>query len=116
MTKKKPKPTPRMTDEQLKEFVMGYCNGQIFTSSMLGSQLEHLGRLVFMPLGFGALEDIDPATIGLIWEWKNAPGQVPRSINGFPMFTSCRLMHDLDLARAQKAIDVEMERRKEVKV
>lgn len=106
-----------MSDEDLLAFVMGYCDGRVFTSAMLGSQLAQLGHVVFIPLALGAADGLDPTTLGLIWEWRDADGQVPgRAINGFPMFTSCRIMHKLDVARAQVAIDAEMKRRKEVKL
>ena len=49
---------------------------------------------VFMPLIFGALRDWteeEVSQIGIIWEYLSAAG--PLSVNGQPMFLSCRIMH-----------------------
>lgn len=50
--------------------------------------------------------------LGIIWEIMEGKNTAPRSINGMPMFFSCRFMSKDVLARASAAIDREMEHRK----
>lgn len=102
----------RMTDDELREFVIGYCDGRVFTSDDVGKGQAHLMHYVFMTLVFMD-EPLHPDT-GLLWEWIREAG--PRGINGMPMFTSHRAMHKDDWERAKKAIVAELERRKEIKV
>lgn len=101
-----------MSDAELKAFVMGFCDGQIFTNSMV--EANGLLHLVFMPLALGGLEGVDLEDLGCIWEWMKEAG--PRSINGYPIFFGCRLMNKADTARAQAAIDKEMKRRQQVEI
>lgn len=128
---KKPRPRkkdlPAMSDDELREFVMGYCDGKIFTANDIPSvripkptqeEIERSARdmgLVFVPLALGAMEKIaHPSQVGTFWEWtKDA---MPRSINGMPMFFSLRVMYKPDWIRACRAIKREMNRRKRVKV
>lgn len=58
--------------------------------------------------------------LGLLWEStvgeKGERTAMPRGINGFPMFISCKLMHKEDLTRVQVAIQRELEHRKTLEV
>ena len=107
----------RMSDEDLKEFVLDYCDRRIFTDQHITSGRVRDVGMVFMVLGLGAgagmrKEDIDQ--VGLIWEHMSKAG--PRAINGMPTFLSARLMHKDDWERARKAIKRELDRRKEIEV
>jgi hypothetical protein len=103
-----------MTKEGLREFVMGLCDGRIFSSMQIPMvDWESSLHLVFMPLAFGVTKDMseeDISQIGGVWEWLSEAG--PRSINGYPSFFSCRFLHKDDLEIARKAYEREMERRK----
>jgi len=116
-TKKKPWP-PAMTDEELKEFVLGVVDGKIFTSRHIPiNVLEKMLHLIFMPLGLGGLKEVskkDIKNIGAFWEWTSKC--MTMGINGYPMFTSCRAITKKDWARAAFAIEKEEKRRKELKV
>jgi len=103
------RPYHRLSDDDLKEFVLGFCDGKIFTNRHV-RQAETV-PLVFMPI---ALSNEDFTDIALVWEWLDAAG--PRSINGYPTFISCRLMHEDDWERAWKAIKIERKRRDEIVV
>ena len=112
---------PRMTDEALKDFVIRFCNGSIFTSLDIEARGyikdPRMVSMVFMPLAFGGLKDLpkdELNKIGLIWEDMSQAG--PRAINGMPIFMSCGLMHIEDWERARKAIKTEMERREAIEV
>lgn len=108
------KPPPHMTDDQLREFVLGCCDDKIFTSFHVHEEPTDVLKLVFMPIAFGALKTIKLDELGCIWEWWIQAGQ--RSINGYPSFFSMRVMHKDDWERAHKAIDAELTRRQTVVV
>lgn len=105
----------RMTDDKLKEFVLGLCDGKVFTSEHCNSPDDI--RRVFMVVGLGGLSNIPQEqlqNVGILWEWLDKAG--PRSINGMPMFLSVRLMHKEDWARAVVAYKKEMDRRDQITV
>jgi hypothetical protein len=110
---------PDTSEEDLKAFVMGVCNNDIFTDRHMSEhEAQHIG-MVFMPLSLGGLSHPHmPKTylesLGCIWEWNKDAG--PRSVNGMPCFFSMRLMNKTDAERAFKAIHEELERRKEIKI
>jgi hypothetical protein len=104
-----------MTDDQLKQFVLDYCDGKIFTSNQIRNP-NSVG-FVFMPLIMGALEgytEEERGKIAMAWEHLSKAG--PRSINGMPMFASCHLMHKEDLDVVAPAITKELERRKNIEL
>ena len=61
----------------------------------------------------GFFEGFD-GSLGLVYEYYSAAG--PRCVNGMPMFTSHRIMHKLDVQRADPIIQREVERRKNFKI
>jgi hypothetical protein len=105
----------RMTDEELASFVMDFCDGKLFTSHGLS---ESIFPMVFMPVALGCFSDWKEAhlkQIGLLWEPLDSKNILPRSINGYPMFTGFRVMRVEDWERASKAINRELGRRQEAK-
>ena len=110
---------PKMTDEQMKEFVLDYCSGNVFTSADVMAQDssgDMLG-MVFMILGMGALSQLSEDEIndiGIIWEHMSKAG--PRAVNGMPMFMSFHIMGKEDWERARTAINKELKRREEIEV
>ena len=56
----------RMTDDELREFVLAWCDGRVFSDRQVP---ESLLRMVFMPLGFMDLSGLDVSNIRLIWEF-----------------------------------------------
>ncbi len=105
----------RCSDDELREFVVGWCDGRIFCSAELPTP-DLLGS-VFMPLALGALQEWTREEIGLIgvvWEYRREAG--PLAVNGQPVFFSCRLMHRDDWERARRAIDRELERRRTIEL
>lgn len=109
---------PRMTDAQLKKFVLGFCDGHIVCSAHPAFTKDPtLLRMVFltlslMPPGLQYKEEA-LKQIGLIWEYVREAG--PRSINEMPSFLSHRLMHVDDWERARLAINAELDRRGNIK-
>jgi hypothetical protein len=109
----------RMSDEALREFICGYCDGQIFTSAQIpDSSMSHL-PVIFMPLALGVFREHTEKEIeercqeiGVFWEWMSKRG--PMAINGMPTFFSCHIMHVEDWKRARVAINAELERRKDI--
>ena len=111
---KPPKPLP---EEELKKFVLGMVDGQVFTSAHLNEHEMGMPPMVFMPLALGMFADhgekeMKAVTdeLGVFWEWMSQAG--PRSVNGLPTFFSVRLLCRSDWQRARKAYQIEMDRRK----
>lgn len=108
---------PHLTDDELRTFVNDFVSQQIFSSAHVPESDVDLLKMIFMPIPFGAFEgyaEEDLKDLGLIYEYLDAQG--PRSINGYPMFMSCRLMRKGDWARAHAAIVLETERRKNIEL
>lgn len=106
---------PRMTEDEIRQFVLNLCDGHVFTSAQIRE--PDMAEMVFMPLALGAFEgwtEDECSKVGCVWEHMKEAG--PRSINGMPMFFSLRTMHVEDWARARAAIEVEIKRRKEIVV
>jgi len=113
------KEVDRLSDDQLKSFIIDFVSGRIFTdleiSHVTGN--NSLMTMIFMPLGFGAISDWSKdriASIGRIYEYFDAAG--PRAVNGFPMFTSVRFLHKEDWERVLPAIEKEAKRRSEIEI
>ena len=105
---------PRMSDDELRTFVLALCDGKIFTMHHVP---EDMIGMVFMPIGMGAFADVpveELKQIGTIYEYIDQAG--PRSVNGMPMFLSFKMVHIDDWTRAREAYDAEMKRRKEIPV
>lgn len=98
---------PDMTADQMKKFILGVCDRQIFTDRHTRHD-DEVG-MVFMIVALGGLKDVDVNDLGCIWEWMSQAG--PMSCNGMPMFFSCRLMNKKDAAFAFVQIEKEMKRR-----
>lgn len=105
----------RLSDESLKQFVLDYCAGKLFTSLELRRPED--APLVFMALGHPdslAIMRQAVTQLGLIWERRSEA--CPRVINGMPQFLGCHLMHKDDWERARAAIEKELKRREEIEV
>lgn len=92
------------TDDELKQIAIDFCEGKIFTSAHLNN-LQNIG-MVFMPLLLGAAQQMteeERNNIGLIYEYYSEAG--PRSINGYPIFFSFRILTKEETDRTQAFID-----------
>lgn len=106
---------PRMSDEKLREFVVGVLDGTLFISAQVRD--PELLPVIFMPIGMGALKgwtDEQMKEIGVLYAPMSSA--LERSINGYPFLTEVRFMHREDWARASKALDREWTRRKEIEI
>lgn len=106
---------PRMSDEQLKKFVLGWCDGQVFSDLHCGSDRDV--PMSFMVIALGGLAEYereDLENVGRIWEWARE-GRGPY-MNGNPTFWSCRFMCRADWQRAVRAIEREEARRKQMEL
>lgn len=96
--------------ERLRRFVLGVCDGTIFTS--LGLSADET-RTCFMVLAMCEPDQL-PKDIVLVWEYMHKAA--PRSINGMPCFFSCHFMDPGDWERVRPALEAEAKRRKQIKV
>lgn len=85
------RPCPRLDEEQIKEVAMGLVKGRYFCGTMAPSDML---SMIFPIIALGGLSDIDPETVGNIIEELDKAG--PRSVNGYPVFFSCRVIHKDD--------------------
>lgn len=104
-----------LSDEELRELVLGVCDGRIFTSGMLRDMKDL--PVVFLVVALGLFsgwtkEEIED--VGEIYEYLSAAGE--RGVNGYPCFMSCHLVNKADWARASEAIKKELDRRKSIEV
>jgi len=74
--------------------------GRVVEWRAIARESERIGHLV-------ASHYYEP--LGIMWEWLRAAG--PRSINGYPIFFSMRLLHKKDWLKAHRAYVKEMDRR-----
>lgn len=58
--------------------------------------------MVFMSIGLGGLGDLDPHSIGCVYEFMSEAGA--RAVNGMPSFFSCKFMHIDDWKRVKPII------------
>lgn len=106
---------PNLSDEKLREFVLGVLDGSLYTSDQVRQQ--ELLSMVFLPLALGALKDWSTEQvkeIGVLYAPMSAA--LPRSINGYPIFGEFRLLNKDDWARASKAIHREWSRRQKIEI
>jgi hypothetical protein len=105
-----------MTDEEMRDFVLGFSDGAITVSTEVP---DNLLAIVFMPLALGALADA-PKTyiqeIGVLYADRRRHKMVQRSVNGHPIFVEFAVMSRPDWERARVAIKRELERRKTIEI
>lgn len=79
----------------------GIYEGRIFCDLHIDQHSQHLLGSIFMPLLFGALSHYEnPEDIGMLYESLDKAG--PRSINGYPVFSSMGVLNKAD---AQRVLD-----------
>lgn len=91
---------PDQSPESLRSLAKDIATNLVFVNQMIRSNDQSLLGMIFMPLALGALSKYNPASldnIGMVYEYFSKAG--PRSVNGYPMFTSCLFLnkHDADI-------------------
>jgi hypothetical protein len=104
----------RMTDDELRTFIIDYVDGKIFTMQHIpDNQVKHILHSVFMPLIFFDGFDDAPREVldelGTIYQYYDQAGKL--SINGFPIFMSMRIMWRGDWERVVPKIQELLEKR-----
>lgn len=100
-----------MNRKEIHEFVMGLCDGKIWTDRHCHSARDVPSCFMVLALG-GLPEQWTEENLGLIWEWIHKAG--PIAVNGQPTFFSCNLMSKKDWEICHKLYTQEMERRNKV--
>jgi len=103
-------PIPRMTSEQITDFVFAYCDNNIITSNNVPDNLLHL---IFMPIIF--IKNLDTDNLGIIYANTKLDTTIRQAINGFPIFASCQLMHKDDVPIIVDLVKQELIRRQKIK-
>jgi hypothetical protein len=90
---------PRLPAEKISELALGIFKGEIFTSAQVGESERGLLPVIFMPLALLVLAGEErkkiaahPPTLlcGRVVE------ALPRSINGYPIFTNMQMVYAQD--------------------
>jgi len=106
---------PRLSEADLRTFVLDVLGGRVFTSGQVRD--NSLLPMIFMPVALGGFAEYNPDSlkeIGILYEFLDQA--LPRGINGYPIFASVRIMHRLDWERARKAILAEQERQRSIEI
>lgn len=85
-----------MNSKELKQIAIDLFDGKIFCDQQLNSSRDL--SMVFLPLILGALKGFgkeELEDIGMIYEYIGKA--MPRSINGYPIFSSMRILKKQDL-------------------
>lgn len=84
---------PRLTGEEIRQMVLDITGNKYFLGS--SAPVEDW-PMIFLPIGLGGLANVDIDTIGMVAEEWDKAGD--RSINGYPIFLSCKIIHVDDWA------------------
>ncbi len=105
-----------LSNDKLREFVLAFVDGRIFTDKHVHNPKRDLG-MVFMPIALGAFSgwtEDQLNNVGCIYEYIDQAG--PRSINGMPVFFSFRILSAEQWDQAREAIVKEQARRKKIEI
>jgi hypothetical protein len=93
----------RLSNKELVKLAQDIKGNLIFHSNML----DNLGLIhsVFMPLALMEHEELVKIAphVGLFYEYLTESG--PRTINGYPIFTSVRMIHREDIPKLQEILN-----------
>lgn len=95
------------TEEEIKRVARGIATGEIFCNLHIHERDANLLGMIFIPLGLGGLGGLDPEDIGMIYADMKDAG--PRTINGYPIFFSAKMINRKDTAtvleRSRKIVE-----------
>lgn len=87
-SKKKESTLKGLSREEIRKLALDMRQGVVFTDRQCKG--ENLLPMVFMPLALVGIPKNLVGKVGLVYEYMDKAG--PRSINGMPMFFSCRFL------------------------
>lgn len=85
---------PRLGEEDLQQLVMDLVRGDIFVSASMSPDSIPIVFPVVALGGFSEWTMEELSEIGVLYEYYSKAGNM--SVNGLPMFWSCRYMHKED--------------------
>jgi hypothetical protein len=80
-----------LSREDLKVLAIDMLAGLVFTDRHIKQIDAHMLGSVFMVAGLGGLTGWNAEKIGLVYQYMDRAG--PRSVNGYPIFMSMRMLH-----------------------
>lgn len=95
-----------MTPDEVKQLATDTFKEKVFYSTMVREIEDHLITSIFMPVVFMNKEQIEQLVedkVAAFYEYMSEAG--PRSINGYPMFTSMKTITVEDLAKVQEIVE-----------
>lgn len=96
---------PNLSKDELNVLARDIATNKVFCSYFVQSSDQSTLGMIFMPLLFGALKEYSKEMIediGFICEYYDKAG--PRSVNGYPIFMSCRFVSKADAKRINSKV------------
>lgn len=84
-----------MPDKKLRELALDIVEQRVFGTWNIPPNAGHIVKMVFMPLALSRQKDLDvfrEAGVFHFYEYVESRNMAPRSINGYPIFWSMRLL------------------------
>jgi hypothetical protein len=101
---------PHLSPQEISDLALGIAAGRVYCATDVP---EDLLPVVFIPLSVGGiLDDYDLDAVGNVVEDISKAHEL--AVNGYPIFTTCRIVHKDDwnalLARYDKIVEIARER------
>jgi len=94
----KPKSIPSLSEQEIGQLAKDIAMNLVFTSDHVRrEERDNILGMVFMPIALGGLSDLSEEArkdVGMVYEYYDKAG--PRSINGYPIFFSFRIVNVKD--------------------
>jgi hypothetical protein len=103
-------PVPLMEDAEIRKLALDIVEDKVFHSNMIDESENVTMQMVFMPLLFLKEDTVEITDIGLLYEYNDKAGV--RGINGYPVFSSMRMVHKDNTDTLQSYITELLEMRK----
>ncbi len=94
---------PCLPELELKELALDIVNNKVFHSEHLRGEPLGMVRVVFAPLGCGALDSWDLTEVGLFFAYMDT--KVATLKGGLPQFSTVFMLNKKDLPVLQKMMD-----------
>lgn len=94
-----PKPIPRLSEEEISNLALRIVRGEVYVTAN-GETMAQVWMVLFT---FMDPSDFDLAAVGAMWE--EIAKQMPRSMNGLPLFSSGHFVHHHDVPSLREAVE-----------
>lgn len=96
---------PIIDIEKVHELARDIVMDKVFIDRFISEpdhEWNHMLRAIFLPIGLGGMP-ANVEDIGMVYEYLEKAG--PRSINGYPIFFSCQMLHKAQMPELIAAVE-----------